>query len=322
MATSAAFLLLAFGKIEEENIMSVPAAYIGVVLIWGTTPLAIKWSGEGVGYLFGVTGRMVIGVVLALLVLHLMGLRLHWSKPARQTYLAAGLGIFVAMTAAYWSAQYIPSGWISVMFGLSPIVTGLMARLWLREQGLTPPRVLALLVALAGLGLIFDVGLQLGNHALLGLLGMLVSVCCHSASAVWIKRIDARLHGLTVTAGGLIVAVPLFLLSWFLQGQSWPQTVDPRALASIVYLGVVGSVIGFTLYFYVLRHVETTRVALITLMTPVLALLAGEWLNEETADARVWGGALLIMLGLAAFELGSRFWPQPRPVRISESEGQ
>ncbi|MET0109749.1 MAG: hypothetical protein ABW084_12685 [Candidatus Thiodiazotropha sp.] len=53
--------------------MSVPAAYLGIVLIWGTTPLAIKWSGEGVGYLFGVTGRMVIGVILALLVLRMIG---------------------------------------------------------------------------------------------------------------------------------------------------------------------------------------------------------------------------------------------------------
>lgn len=55
--------------------MSVPAAYLGVVLIWGTTPLAIKWSGEGVGYLFGVTGRMVIGVVLALVLVYLMRLQ-------------------------------------------------------------------------------------------------------------------------------------------------------------------------------------------------------------------------------------------------------
>ena len=111
-----------------------PAAFIGVVLIWGTTPLAIKWSGEGVGYLFGVSSRMVIGLILALLVLKLMGLSLPWHAKARRTYIAAGLGIFVAMTAAYWSAQYIPSGWISVMFGLTPIVTGLMARVWLTEQ--------------------------------------------------------------------------------------------------------------------------------------------------------------------------------------------
>jgi drug/metabolite transporter (DMT)-like permease len=302
--------------------MSVPAAYIGVILIWGTTPLAIKWSGEGVGYLFGVTGRMVIGLLLALVLLKLMGLRLHWYRRARQTYLAAGLGIFMAMTSVYWSAQFIPSGWISVMYGLSPIVTGLLARLWLSEQGLTPARGLALLVALAGLGVMFEVGLQAGPQSLLGLLGVLFSVLCHSASAVWVKRLDARLHGLSVTAGGLLVSVPLFLLSWFLQAETWPTVIESRALGAIVYLGVVGSVLGFALYFFVLKHVETTRVALITLITPVIALLAGHWLNGEAIDLRVWAGAGLISLGLAGFELGSRLWPQSHQSRASESEGQ
>jgi drug/metabolite transporter (DMT)-like permease len=151
---------------------------------------------------------------------------------------------------------------------------------------------------------------------------MLVSVFVHSGSAVWIKRIDARLHGLTVTSGGLVVAVPLFLLSWFLQGESWPEAIDNRALGSIVYLGVVGSVLGFALYYYLLRHVETTRLALITLMTPVIALLAGQWLNQEVIDAGVWVGTALIMLGLVGFEMGSRLWPQLRPSRPRESEGQ
>ncbi|MCU7917152.1 MAG: DMT family transporter [Candidatus Thiodiazotropha sp. (ex Epidulcina cf. delphinae)] len=302
--------------------MSVPAAYLGIVLIWGTTPLAIKWSGEGVGYLFGVTGRMVIGVALALLVLRLIGLRLAWHKQARCTYLAAGLGIFIAMTSVYWSSQFIPSGWISVMFGLSPIVTGLMARVWLQEQGLDLQRLLAVLVALAGLATIFTVGLHLGVNFVLGLGGVLISVTTHSASAVWVKRIDAQLHGLVVATGGLLVAVPLFLLSWFLQGESWPMVIDRRALSAIIYLAIVGSVLGFALYFYVLRYVETTKVALITLVTPVIALLAGQWLNAEQVDGRVWAGTLLIMLGLLGFELGGRFRIQPRSSRASESEGQ
>jgi drug/metabolite transporter (DMT)-like permease len=302
--------------------MSVPAAYIGIVLIWGTTPLAIKWSGEGVGYLFGVTGRMVIGVVLALLVLRMIGLRMVWHKRARDTYLAAGLGIFIAMTSVYWAAQFIPSGWISVIFGLSPIVTGLMARIWLRERGLDLPRFVALLIALAGLTTIFSVGMDLGVSFVLGLSGVLISVVTHSASAVWVKRIDAQLHGLVVAAGGLMVAVPLFLLNWFLQGESWPQVIDQRALSSIVYLGIVGSVLGFALYFYVLRHVETTRVALITLMTPVIALVAGKWLNAEQVDPRIWIGAALIMLGLAGFELGGRLRTQLRSSSASERVGQ
>lgn len=119
-----------------------------------------------------------------------------------------------------------------------------------------------------------------------------------------------------------MVAVPLFLLSWFLQGESWPLVIEPRALTSIVYLGIVGSVLGFTLYFYVLRHVETTKVALITLMTPVIALLAGKWLNAEQMNPRVWGGAALIMLGLVSFELGGRLFTQLRSSKASESVGQ
>ncbi len=312
MRPSAAFF------IYEEIKMSVPAAYIGIVLIWGTTPLAIKWSGEGVGYLFGVTGRMVIGVILALVVLRLIGVRMMWHKRARHTYLAAGLGIFIAMTSVYWAAQFIPSGWISVLYGLSPIVTGLMARIWLQERGLDLPRFVALLIALAGLTTIFSVGIDLGVSFVLGLSGVLISVVTHSASAVWVKRIDAQLHGLVVAAGGLMVAVPLFLLNWFLQGESWPQVIDQRALSSIVYLGIVGSVLGFTLYFYVLRHVETTRVALITLMTPVIALFAGKWLNAEQVDPRIWIGASLIMLGLAGFELSA----QLRSSSASERVGQ
>ncbi|MCU7890820.1 MAG: DMT family transporter [Candidatus Thiodiazotropha sp. (ex Ustalcina ferruginea)] len=302
--------------------MSVPAAYLGVVLIWGTTPLAIKWSGEGVGYLFGVTGRMVIGVALALLVLHVIGLRLAWHKQARRTYLAAGLGIFVAMTSVYWSSQFIPSGWISVIFGLSPIITGLMARVWLQEQGLNLQRLLAILVAFVGLAMIFSVGKDLGASFVLGLMGVVISVITHSASAVWVKRIDAQLHGLVVAAGGLMVAVPLFLLSWFLQGESWPAVVDYRALSAIIYLGIVGTVLGFALYYYILRYVETTKVALITLVTPVIALLAGKWLNAEQVDERVWIGTLLIMLGLAGFELKGRLLTQLRSNRASESDGQ
>jgi drug/metabolite transporter (DMT)-like permease len=302
--------------------MSVPAAYLGIVLIWSTTPLAIKWSGEGVGYLFGVTGRMVIGVVLALLVLLMMGKRLVWHKRARQTYLAAGLGIFIAMTAVYWASRFIPSGWISVIFGLTPIFTGLMARIWLQEPGLDLRRFLAVLIALAGMATVFSAGVELGVGFVLGLSGVLVSVLTHSASAVWVKRIDAQLHGLVVTAGGLLVAVPLFLLSWFLQGQSWPPVIEQRALASIVYLGVVGSVLGFALYFYLLRYVETTRVALITLITPVIALLAGQWLNAEQVDAKVWAGTALIMLGLAGFEFGGGILTQWRSSKASESVGQ
>src|SRR3990172_6352317 len=58
--------------------VSVSAAYIGVIVIWSTTPLAIKWSSEGGGFLFGVTGRMLLGAVLCYALIRAFRIELPW----------------------------------------------------------------------------------------------------------------------------------------------------------------------------------------------------------------------------------------------------
>lgn len=80
---------------------------------------------------------------------------------------------------------------------------------------------------------------------------------------------------------------------------------------------MVGSVVGFVLYYYVLRQVQASRVALIALMTPVIALILGQWLNEEIIGAREWLGTLIILAGLAVFEWGGQ-WQRLLPARGRE----
>ncbi|HIA09196.1 MAG TPA: EamA family transporter, partial [Chromatiaceae bacterium] len=104
--------------------MSVPAAYLAVILIWSTTPLAIQWSGDGPGFLFGVAARMVVGLSILLAGMRLLRVDFPWDRASRRVYLVGGVPLYLAMTSVYWSAQYIPSGWISVIFGLSPIFIG------------------------------------------------------------------------------------------------------------------------------------------------------------------------------------------------------
>jgi drug/metabolite transporter (DMT)-like permease len=121
---------------------------------------------------------------------------------------------------------------------------------------------------------------------------------------VAVKRIGADVPALATTIGGLMVAVPLLVTLYLLNGESLPAAVPKRALLSIVYLGLVGSVLGFALYYYVLRHVEATRVALITLVTPVLALMLGHLLNGEALQPEVVLGTAAILSGLLMFEYG------------------
>lgn len=286
--------------------MSVPAAYIGIILIWSTTPLAIQWSGTEVGYLFGITSRMILGVIVGLLTAMLFSIRLPWHAAARRTYLAAGLGLFFAMTAVYWSSQFIPSGWISVLFGLAPIVTGVMATLWLSEKALSVSRIIGMLLGLAGLAIMLLGSQALGPGAAYGIAGMLFSVTAYSASAVAIKRIAADVPALATTIGGLVVTVPLLIAVYVISGEPLPAMVPARALLAIVYLGVIGSVLGFAMYYYVLKHVDTTRVALITVITPVIALMLGHLLNGEALHTETLAGTAAILSGLLLFEYGQR----------------
>ena len=286
--------------------MSVPAAFFGVVLIWATTPLAIKWSSEGVGPWLGVSARMQLGVVVCLVLVAVMSRRICWHASARNTYLAAGLGIWFSMTAVYWGAQFIPSGMVSVVFGLTPVMTGLFAMLFLGERVFTWFRSLGMLLGIAGLLLVFGNSLVLGNQQLPGLLAVLISVCTHSLSAVWIKRINAGLHPLETATGALLIAVPLFWASYVFNGVDTDVHLNERALWSIVYLGAVATAFGFVMFYYVLREVSPSVVALVTLITPILALLLGAWLNHERISEVELIGAGVILSGLASYQWGDK----------------
>ncbi|MGB5261700.1 MAG: DMT family transporter [Gammaproteobacteria bacterium] len=72
----------------------------------------------------------------------------------------------------------------------------------------------------------------------------------------------------------------------------------------LAYIGIIGSVLDFAMYYYILRHVEATRVALMTLITPVMALLLGQLLNGETIQPGTRVGTAAILSGLLLFEYG------------------
>ena len=306
--------------------MSVPAAYLAVIAIWSTTPLAIQWSTLGSSFSFAVMSRMLIGLgvcgVLLLvrrvprrdrpqgerLAAYSLRVRMPFHRDARAVYAAGGLTLAASMLCTYWGAQHIPSGLISVIFGLSPLATGVFATFWLHERALTPLRLSGLALGIAGLWVIFGQPWPGDGDATAGMAAILAGMTIQALGLVWIKRIvtqdgQAQVSSLAITAGTLAVATPLFVLAWlvFDHGQL-PVRITLRAGMAIVYLGVLGSVVGFTLYYYVIKHLDAGRVALITLVTPVTALLLGQTLNQESIPASGWMGIALIGAGLVLYE--------------------
>ncbi len=285
--------------------MPIYLVFLSVVAIWSTTPLAIQWSTLGSSFNFGVASRMLIGLGICLLLLLVKQQKLNTSKVAINNYIYAGLGVFVTMSLVYYASQSIPSGIISVVFGLTPIITGIFSLLLLKESFFKFHKIAGLLLGLAGLITIFGHTLNLADGMMLGLLAVTFAMVFQSFISVKLKQINASISALETTTGALMVSVPLFITSWLITEGVVPTTTLKAAL-SIGYLAVFGSVIGFMSYYYLIRHSSVRVVGIVPLMTPVFALLLGSTLNHETLTITQLSGIILVLIGLGYYEYGGR----------------
>ncbi len=196
--------------------MHIPLAYLAVVLVWSTTPLAIVWSGETIHPVLAAWARMALAALLGWLLLRVLRVPLLWRGAALRGYCYALIGVYGALCLSYIAAREVPSGLMSVLFGLSPILSALFAQ-WLADEPPMPLyRWFACALALGGLASIFVGDVAIRADMLAGVSMMLVAVMLHSYSAVMVKKTASPAHPLAQTVGTLILSQPFFAVTWLL----------------------------------------------------------------------------------------------------------
>lgn len=303
--------------------MSVLVAYATMILVWATTPLTIKMSTESVDIVLAALSRVAIGALLGVMLAVLLKVRVPWSRNAWRTYFIGNINIFVGVFFTFKGAQHLPSGMVSVLFGLSPVLSPIFARIFLKEQALTKVQWLAALLGLGGLMLVFREQLQISHDHLKAVFFVLCAVLCFCSSNVFLKRWPGDMSALAQTTGSLMVGIPLYFLLAVFAGSvdllhlfdglaqtssesvvASIQNISDRSLYAILYLGVFGSLLGVMCYFYALTHLKASTVALATLVTPIMALALGRWLNAEVLTRGELAGAACIIGALALYYWG------------------
>lgn len=292
--------------------MGVPVAFVTVVLVWTTTPLGIHISNESFSFISSATLRMLGGVALASLVLLYLRQGLLLRK-AWLSYLAGTVGVFGAMLLTYWSAQFIPSGLIAVLYGLAPIASALLARAILREA-ITGYQLAGLALSLTGLFLVFQDELVLGGEGYKGVIGVSMASILFPFSSIMVRKISAPVSPMQQTAGTLLLSSIAYCAVWLAIDGQMPTDISERSVIAVLYLAAFGSVIGFGAFFYLVQRVSAAQVAVIPVITPVLAVLVGAVFNNEVLGRSTLMGAACIVLAVIFAELGQQRLKRKVPV--------
>jgi drug/metabolite transporter (DMT)-like permease len=286
----------------SPHIASPHIAYGCVVLVWATTPLAIHWCNASWSPISALTLRMLIALLVVGSGYLVLRRKLPTSRAHCRTYLLAALGAFPNMVCVYNASLYIPSGLVSVLFGMSPFFIGALSALWLHDHMFDGKRIIATLIAIGGLAIVFADQMHLDRNSWRGIALMITSNLFFASSSVLLKRESLHVDPWDKTLGALIVAVACLIPYCVVFKQQLPQNATLQSNLAILYLALIGSIAGMWCFYYVLHAFSVDRVALVPLITPILALLLGHFIEHEPLRLSLLVGSGTILLGLALYD--------------------
>lgn len=276
-------------------------AWTVLAIIWGTTWMAIGVGLETIppvtfaGARFGI-GALGLGVVILL-----RRTPLPRSADDWKLILSTGVQIFfVGYALQYWGMQFVPSGLSAVIFALVPLLTMFIAHFRLGDERLSRQKIVGSLVAIFGIALISREQLRADSSmAGWGILAFVVASTIYANTQVTIKaaadRVDPNVMAtFQMLTGGLM----LLALGVGTEGSLNMPAWSVEAWTAVLYLAIVGSALAFFLFYWIMERMEVTKLMSVLLVNPVIAVILGWIVLNETLDAGEIVGSVLTLAGL------------------------
>lgn len=285
-------------RLSSDVLLALFATYV----IWGSTYLAIRYMLVSFPPFLGIGLRFLVagGGLYAFLRWRSVAnpSRLEWRNSAivGAFLLAGGVGLTT------FAEQWISSGLAAVSAAAIPIWSALFAGLW----GQWPVRRdwLGILIGFAGVGLLAVEG-SLSATNPLGIIAMQTAVVLWSFGSVWSRR-QKLPDGPMGFATEMLTGGALLLVMGILRGEGFTSFPQPSAIAAWVYLVIVGSLMAFSAYMYLLRTVKPALATSYAYVNPVIAVLLGTIFAGEHITGVGLIAMALIILSLALIALAGQ----------------
>lgn len=272
-----------------------------LALIWGSTWLFIKLGLEDLPPFTFAGIRFVIAATILLVIIIIR--RRPLPRDRRDWVLIAGTGILafgMNYGLLFWGEQRTSSGLAAILQTIIPVFGLILAHIHLPEERITWPKLIGVVLGIAGVAFIFSNQMETGGpSAFQGSLAIVVGAFGAAYSNVLIKSRGGHLDSAVIAGGQMVCGlVPLLIIGIIFEGNPLRLHWTLLAVISLFYLAIVGSVVAFLLYYWLVKHMEVTRTMLIALFTPLLAVSLGMLVRGEELTWRIAIGGACIMAGI------------------------
>ena len=277
--------------------------WVGFVLIsviWGSTWLAIKIGLESIPPFLGAGLRFAVASLVLFSIIRIRKLTIPFTRDAKKVYFSLGvLSFSTAYALVYWGEQYISSGLSSILFASFPFWVAIFSHLMLRNERLDWYKSAGIIVGFVGLLVIFAVDLRWSEgESVAGIVAVVASTIFQAYSLILVKKygqsIDPFVMNFVGMSLGCLILLGLGLSLEANRTLSW----NASAIGSILYLAVIGSVLTFVTYYWLLKRIEAVYLALTSFINPVVAVILGAMVLGEALNTAVFAGAMLVLAGI------------------------
>jgi drug/metabolite transporter (DMT)-like permease len=271
--------------------------------IWGTSFLAIALALPEVPPLTIVLIRAGFGASILLVILVLSGGRLpvNWAIWRQYLYLAIFNNVIPQGLIA-WSEQGISSGYAAILNATTPMFAVIFAIIFRTGERLTLGRGLGVLAGIIGVGIMIGPdALISADNALWSQVACIAACASYAYGGIYGRRFGGSsplVNSTATTLGVALIMLPLSLIF----DHPWNLSVGLTAWAGLASLGFGSTGIAYLLYFKLLASAGATRLMLVTLISPIAAVILGAFFLNETIGLNVAIGFLVIALGLGLID--------------------
>lgn len=266
-------------------------------LIWGSSFLFIKVGVAEMPPAWLVAGRLLMGALFLYAIL-------RWRKeslPPRRLWPALAATTFFNSAFPFlliaWGEQWVSSGLASVLNATTPLFSVVIAST-AGDERLSWQKIAGVTIGFVGVFVLIGVNLREVTQSTLGELAIIAASACYAIGALFARRWLKGSRPVPLATGQMLLGFLMILPLIFLPANRPAVVPSTVALGSVAALGFFGSGLAYVLYYRLISTVGATRTLIVTYIIPVMALLWGWLLLNETLSIRTFAGMGLIISGI------------------------